>query len=287
MKTFALATGSSGNCIYVETANQKFIVDCGLSFSKSKEILEQKGINISELTGIFITHEHSDHVAGLKQFAKQLNCPIYVSKGTLSMLEDIDSTNFIIVKHHDILDLGDSRVFVVNKPHDAKEAISFIVESKSRKVGFFTDLGHVPDELIHVMKNLDMIYLECNYSSEFIKEYCTHMSPRYLNRLMSNVGHLGLHQTIDAIERFARDGQIIMLSHISENTITYEEATTSIFRTLLNMSVDIQLEVSFQGEATEMFDLTLLDKKSSFIEKYEDSLSDDSSQKASIIEEVL
>ena len=87
MKSFALATGSSGNCIYVETGNQKFIVDCGLSFSKSKELLEEKGINIEELTGIFITHEHSDHVAGLKQFSKQLNCPIYISKGTFSVLQ--------------------------------------------------------------------------------------------------------------------------------------------------------------------------------------------------------
>lgn len=269
MKSFALATGSSGNCIYVETGNQKFIVDCGLSFSKSKELLEEKGINIEELTGIFITHEHSDHVAGLKQFSKQLNCPIYISKGTFSILEDIDSTQCILVKHHDILDLGDARIFVVNKPHDAKEAISFIIESNKRKLGVFTDLGHVPDELIHVMKNLDLIYLECNYSQEFIKEYCTHMSPRYLNRLMSNVGHLGLHQTIDAIERFAHSGQIIILSHISENTITYEEATTSVFNILLELNIDVQLEVSFQGEASDMFDLDKLENKQSFIEQFE------------------
>jgi phosphoribosyl 1,2-cyclic phosphodiesterase len=255
MKTFALATGSSGNCIYVESKTQKVIVDCGLSFAKSKEILDEKGINISDLTGIFITHEHSDHIAGLKQFMKQLNCPVYISEGTLSMLEDIDKSKCVIVKNHDFIGFDDLRVLVVNKPHDAKEAISFIFESEQRKLGIFTDLGHVPDELIHSMKTLNLIYLECNYSQEFVREYCSHMSPKYLNRLMSNVGHLGLHQTIDAIEEFVQSGQVIILSHISENTITYEEASTQVFGKLLELGVDVELEVSFQGEATEMFDL--------------------------------
>ena len=272
MKTFALATGSSGNCIYVETNTQKIIVDCGLSFVKSKEILEEKGIDITELTGIFITHEHSDHIAGLRQFMKQLDCPVYISQGTLDMLEDIDENKCRIVKNHDLIGLGDLRVLVVNKPHDAKEAISFICESENRKLGIFTDLGHVPDELIHSMKNLNLIYLECNYSQEHIKEYCSHMSPKYLNRLMSNVGHLGLHQTLDAIEQFAKSGQIIVLSHISENTITYEEASTHVFNKILELGIDVELEVSFQGESTDIFDLKniTIEKNNSFVEEFEE-----------------
>ncbi len=260
MKTFALATGSSGNCIYVESGEFRALVDCGLSFSKSKEILEEKGVDINLINHIFITHEHSDHVAGLKQFVKNLDkCKFYLSQGTLDNLE-IEYNKFNIVKNHDLIQIDNVRILVVNKPHDAKEAISFVFEGENKKLGIFTDLGHVPNELIHLMQNLDLIYLECNYSQEYIKENCSHMSHHYLNRLMSNVGHLGLHQCVDAIESFVKTGQIIVLSHISENTISYEEASSKVFEKIIDLEVDVELEISFQGESTQIFNLDNLKK---------------------------
>ncbi len=135
MKTFALATGSSGNCIYVESGEFRALVDCGLSFSKSKEILEEKGVDINLINHIFITHEHSDHVAGLKQFVKNLDkCKFYLSQGTLDNLE-IEYNKFNIVKNHDLIQIDNVRILVVNKPHDAKEAISFV---QKHGINFFS-----------------------------------------------------------------------------------------------------------------------------------------------------
>ena len=255
MKTFALATGSSGNCIYVEFENFRALIDCGFSFSRTKEILEEKGIDIYSITHIFITHEHTDHIQGLAMFVKNLMCEIYMSQGTLNGL-DFEVKNLNIVKNYDVLNFNNIRVLVVDKPHDANEAISFIFEATGKKLGIFTDLGHVTDQMLALMSTLDLIYLECNYSVEYIRNNCSDMSHHYLNRLMSNIGHLGLHQTIEAIENFAKSDQIIILSHISENTLSYEEAISSVYNKIIELGLDLELEVSFQGEATDIFDLS-------------------------------
>lgn len=254
MKTFALATGSSGNCIYVETKYGGFLVDCGLSFTKTQKTLHEKGIDIFKVKGIFITHEHSDHVAGLVQCMKQLNCPFYATKGTISLIEE-NAESFEIIKDHQILYFESTSVLVVKKPHDAKEAVSFIFQDDKKKVGMFTDLGHITTELKHHLKNCDCLYLETNYSKEYIQKYCKEMSEHYIHRLTSNIGHLGLHQVEEILPEILSEHKTIILSHISENTNTYSLSYSTIKKIIEKQDKQIHLEMSFQKEATKMFEL--------------------------------
>lgn len=249
MKSFALCSGSSGNCFYVESKEGvKILVDIGLSFSKAKEILDERGIDINSIDALFITHEHSDHVAGLQTFMNKIKCTVYMSQGSakeLKLKEDVK-----ILKHHDYFSIGDMNIFSISKPHDASEALSFVFDD-GRKLGIFTDLGHVSDEIKHTIKTLDIIYFEANYCENHIEEVKHMFSTTYLNRLMSDFGHLGLHQTCQALVETANDSQKIMLSHISENTNSYENAYLKVRESLRNAGLFPQILVSFQGEPTE------------------------------------
>lgn len=254
MKSFALATGSSGNCIYVESKlGVKILVDFGISFTKTKEILNDRDIDIKDIDAVFITHEHADHILGLETLIKKTKIPIYMSKGTFDKLRFIDSKKIIIVKNHQNLEIKDLKIFSISKPHDALEALSFIFDD-GIKLGVFTDLGHVNDEIKHVIKTLDIVYMEANYCEKHISKVRDNFNSNYLNRLMSNVGHLGLHQTCDALCDVAQNKQKIILSHISENTNTYTNAYLQVKNALNVIGVFPEIFVSFQGESTDWFE---------------------------------
>ncbi|MCA9495954.1 MAG: MBL fold metallo-hydrolase [Nanoarchaeota archaeon] len=255
MRSFALASGSSGNCFFIENESGiKVLVDLGLSFGKTKEILESRNIDINSINAIFITHEHSDHIKGFDIFLKKLDCDFYISKGTYEGLNDnydefLDKIKF--VKNHSLIDLSGVRVFVVEKSHDSKEAVSFVFDDGKKKIGIFTDLGEVSNEIKHILRTLDVVYFEANYCEDYINKNCRHMSPNYLNRLMSNKGHLSLKQSIDCLKEVAKNGQRIVLCHVSENTNFYENAYLQIRDALNSIELFPEIFVSFQGEACE------------------------------------
>lgn len=250
MKSFSLASGSSGNAIYVESEEgTNVLIDCGLSFSKTKEILLSKNIDIFSLDAVLLTHEHSDHCLGLSSFLSKLDCKYYMSKGTYKALNLKQKENIDFVKHHQFFSIKDMKIFSIDKPHDAEEALAFVVSADNSKLGVFTDLGHVSDEIKHLLKTLDIIYFEANYCEKIIES--SSLNIKYLNRLVSNVGHLGLSQTIEVLKETTHNDQTIILSHISENTNSYENTYVKVKSALEEANKTPKLLVSFQGEASE------------------------------------
>ena len=251
MRAFALSTGSSGNSFFVESSKgNRILIDVGLSYSRTKEILNEKDIDIKSIDAILITHEHSDHILGLPNFLKNLKCKFYITKGTLDEINYVDS-KFVVVKHHENFDVGDFKVFVIDKPHDAKEAVSYIVDDSVKRLGVFTDLGHVSNEIKHILRTLDFIFLEANYCENHIKNSKDNYNSNYLNRLMSDVGHLGLHQCYEALIDTCNDLQKTCLSHVSENTTTYENTYMQVREKLAKNNKFPELLIGFQGEPTE------------------------------------
>jgi phosphoribosyl 1,2-cyclic phosphodiesterase len=255
MRSFCLASGSSGNSWFIETEKLKILVDIGLTYQRTKELLFEREIDIREIDYVFITHEHLDHILGLEKFLKNVNSKVFLSRGTYDSLDKSIFKNNVdieFISHHSNLNIADLRVFVWGKKHDAKEALGLIFEN-GNKLGIFTDMGFFDDEFLHLFKSLDIVYLEANYCEEFLKKNSKNFNYAYLNRLMSDSGHLGLSQTCNIIEEAGRDGQTIILSHISENTNTYEGAYRKVKDLIESMNKDIRLEVSFQGESSDWF----------------------------------
>lgn len=259
MRSFALASGSSGNCFYVESTNgTKFLVDIGLSFKRVSDILSEKNISPQEISGLFITHEHADHICGLEVFIKNTNCNIYITKGTYDMFtkeilnkenSNLDKNRFIFISENEILKFEDIKILVVPKSHDAKEPVSFVFENGGGKIGIFTDLGFVNSQSIEILKKLDIIYFEANFCEDFLKQ--NNFSIQYVNRLHSDLGHLSLKDTLEVLTKISNNNQKIILSHISENTNSYENAYIKVKNHLNKLNLFPEILVSFQGEPSD------------------------------------
>jgi len=255
MRTFALASGSSGNCFLIEDdSSGKYLIDIGLSYKKVNEILMDKQISPQEILGVFLTHEHSDHILGLDVFMKNTNCLIYLTKGTYDALGLKQSNRFIFIKENQILELDKLKIFVVGKSHDAKEPVSFVFECNKKKIGIFTDLGNVSKQIIDILRNLDIVYFETNFCENILNNKNNNFNVNYTTRLMSDLGHLSVQDAMFLFESFVKQGQKIILSHISENTNSYENSYSLVRDFCNKKNILCDLFVSFQGASSEWFE---------------------------------
>ena len=256
MRSFCLGSGSAGNCFYVESSSDNgVLVDFGFSFKRVREILEEREIDISLLKGVFITHEHSDHCAGLEIFLKNIKeIQVYLTKGTydglsVSVREKFES-RFEFVREHDVLNVAGLRVLVLAKPHDSNEACSFVFEENGKKVGIFTDLGFVGSEIKSVLKSCDVVYLEANYCHKIIDSKKGEFFYGYVSRLSNGKGHLSLSECCSVLEEIYKDGMKVILSHISRNTNSYEQVCNAVSEVFCELEKEIDFLISFQDEPT-------------------------------------
>ena len=250
LKSFALRSGSSGNCFCIDNYGDVYLIDIGLSYKKTTEILSESGIDILDVKGLFITHAHSDHVLGLEVFIKNnKNSKIYITEKTCQKLKLKENENIIFVREDEIIKLSDMTVLVVKKEHDCVEPVSFVFEN-GRKVGFFTDLGSVNNQIKNILSNLDVIYFEANYDNEIMKNNPNLFYP-YIQRLLSGVSHLSVDQCCDILCEIGRSSQRIVLSHISENTNSYENTYRKVMARLEGIENSPEIIMSFQDEETD------------------------------------
>jgi phosphoribosyl 1,2-cyclic phosphodiesterase len=169
----SLYSGSSGNCLFIETESTKILVDCGTSLKKVTEGLESIDRNIEEIDAILVTHEHSDHVQSLGNASKKFNIPIYSNFETLEAMpkqkEKIEVHNQKIFEIGKEFTIGDLAIRPFSIPHDAANPCGFNIFNNKSKLTIATDLGHMNDDLINNMKNSSFILLEANYDPEILK----------------------------------------------------------------------------------------------------------------------
>src|SRR3989338_8739473 len=142
MKTAAISSGSSGNCFYVENDKTAVLVDVGLSMKQIFERMQALRLSPSKVRGIFITHEHSDHVKGVDVFARTLNIPVYATKGTINN-GFLCSNNELInqIRNNETVALGGLHVQAFSKSHKAADPVSYSISDKKKVVSVITDAG--------------------------------------------------------------------------------------------------------------------------------------------------
>jgi phosphoribosyl 1,2-cyclic phosphodiesterase len=219
-----LASGSKGNSAVLSTARTRILVDAGLSCRETCRRMAAAGEDPASLTAILITHEHSDHIAGLYQLARKLRLPVYLtapthqawaraardSKGEPARLERLE---FFAAGH--TFRIGDVEVTSFTVPHDAADPVGFTFRAEGVKLGFATDLGYLPASVCRHLRGCDGLLLEANHDLEMLR-----LGPypwAVKQRVMSRVGHL----SNDALaEFFARDydggAAFLILAHLSE-----------------------------------------------------------------------
>jgi len=264
LKTFALSTGSSGNCYYIENSNnEKILIDFGLSYRKTKILLRERGINISDISGIFITHEHTDHIKGIKILLKKENIPIYATEKTAKA---INLKNFNKIEKNKLLKFQNFKIYAIEKKHDAIDPVSYIIEHQNKKIGIFTDLGLLTKPIKEMIKKLDIVYLETNYS---IAKLTFEKSSFYINRCISELGHLETEEVLEFVTNEFNENQIVIFSHISENNNDYNYIDITFQELLNKKNKKIEYFISYQREPTPTITLKDNVKEQKIICKYQ------------------
>ncbi|MEG0793713.1 MAG: MBL fold metallo-hydrolase [Lachnospiraceae bacterium] len=240
MRLCSIASGSSGNCIYVGSSNTHLLIDTGISKKRIKEGLLEVGVNGNEIDGILVTHEHSDHIQGLGVFSREFKIPIFATKGTLegikscSTLGTIPDGLFHEIKADQKFGLGELHIHPFAISHDAQEPTGYRIEKDDKSVAIATDLGLYDDYIISNLQNLDAILIEANHDVHMLE---VGSYPYYLKqRVMGNKGHLSNELSGRLLCNILQDKlKHVILGHLSKEN-NYAKLAYETVKLEVNMS---------------------------------------------------
>jgi phosphoribosyl 1,2-cyclic phosphodiesterase len=211
----ALASGSNGNCYYIGNEYDAVLIDAGISTKKILQRMDEAGLQSTKVRGIFISHEHSDHVHGVRVLSKRLGVPAWFTQGTLDSLKFGEQPELVELFIPDKpVTLRSFTVHPFLKKHDAAEPCSFRIEYDDWHIGVFTDIGEACSRVIHHLRKCHALFIETNYDESMLWEggYPYHLK----SRVASSVGHLSNDQAFELIRDHAGPELVhVFLSHLS------------------------------------------------------------------------
>lgn len=217
----SIASGSSGNCIYAGSENTAVLIDVGLSGKRIEAGLNCIDRKTSEIDGILITHEHSDHIKGLGVVARKYHIPIYATGGTLRAIQEmgnlgkIDECLFHEIVPDESFMIKDLEIQPFSISHDAAEPVAYRVNHGKQSVGVITDLGEYTDYTVEHLQNLDAVLMEANHDIHMLQ---VGSYPYYLKqRILGERGHLSNENAGRLLCEILHDGmKSVFLGHLSQ-----------------------------------------------------------------------
>lgn len=233
MRMCSIASGSSGNCIYVGSETTHLLVDVGISGKKTETGLNSLGLTAKDLDGILITHEHIDHINGLGVIARKYGIPLYATKGTIDAIKNtksvgaIDDDLFHEVQSDKKLGIKDLVINPMRISHDAADPVAYRISYGNKKVAICTDLGVYNDYTVESLKGMDALLLEANHDVKMLQ---VGPYPYYLKqRILGDRGHLSNENSGRLLSRILHDNlENIVLGHLSHENNLPELAYESV-----------------------------------------------------------
>ena len=221
MRICSIASGSSGNCIYVGSDEAHVLVDVGISGKKIVEGLYSLDLSPGDIDGILITHEHSDHIKGLGVIARKYEIPIYATGGTVDAMSRMGSLGkipegiFTEIREDEPFQIKDLSVNPFTIPHDAAQPVGYRFECGGHSVGIATDLGKYNEYIVDHLQKLDALLLEANHDIRMLQ---VGKYPYYLKqRILGDRGHLSNENAGRLLCRLLHDNlKAVFLGHLSK-----------------------------------------------------------------------
>ncbi len=250
-----LYSGSSGNALYCGYGDTRLLIDAGLSGKTVLGALSSIGINPGTLSGILITHEHSDHVSGAGVLARKLGIPIYANAGTWAAMEGkighIDSRQRRVFCTGEDFYMDDINIMPFKTPHDAAESVGFYLESHGRSVCVATDIGHMTEAIYDYLKQADIVLLESNHDREMLRS-CSY-APSLKKRIAGKDGHLSNDECAKTLLRLCAEGvKTAILGHLSGEANTPDTALRASEALLAESGERMRLSVALRREIGRM-----------------------------------
>lgn len=232
MRFASLGSGSRGNATLVSQGNTTLLVDCGFSARETEKRLQRYGLDASQLTAIVLTHEHADHINGVRVLARKHNVPVYATAGTAACLS-ADLIHLITeFSCHDVFNIADIAVQPFPVPHDAREPSQFVFNDGQHKLGLLTDVGMSTPVIEQALSACDALLLEANHDIDMLDDgdYPDYLKQRVAGRL----GHLNNVQSAKLLEKIDTSHlQHIVAMHLSEKNNS-PNIVTPLFAQALN-----------------------------------------------------
>lgn len=224
-----LGSGSSGNCALVEAAGTRVLVDAGLSARRTAGALAAIGVQPGQIDAILITHEHSDHAAGVAVWSRRYQTPVYANRLTAEALSrDTAGTPWRIFSTGADFSIGELGVQSFAIPHDAAEPVGFVLRHADSALGFLTDLGFATRMVTERIRQVHTLVIETNHDEKMLQND-TRRPWSVKQRIMSRHGHLSNAAAAEVLAEIAGDGlRRAVLGHLSEDCNTPELAVSTV-----------------------------------------------------------
>ncbi|MCC5796270.1 MAG: MBL fold metallo-hydrolase [Methylophaga sp.] len=236
MRFASIGSGSRGNATIIQHGKTTLMVDCGFSARETEKRLQRLGLDAGQLTALLVTHEHADHVNGIRVLARRYQLPIYATPGSAGCLSADVQAQIREIGFDESFAINDIGVTPFAVPHDAREPSQFVFESGQHKVGLLTDTGSITPIIEATLNDCDALMLEANHDAEMLErgEYPDHLKYRVGGRF----GHLNNAQSAALLERInTQKLQHILAMHLSEKNNS-PEIVAPLFANVLNCQQD-------------------------------------------------
>lgn len=171
MRFALLGSGSEGNSLVVQAGASVVLLDCGFSLKEALARLARLGLDAESLSGIVVTHEHTDHICGVAKLARKYSIPVWLTHGTLRTQNSLfDEVSFTEISTYNAFAVDDLLVQPYPVPHDAGEPVQFVFSDGSKRLGVLTDAGHATQHIEETLSGCEALVLECNHDSGMLAD---------------------------------------------------------------------------------------------------------------------
>ena len=248
MEVCSLFSVSSGNCTYICAGDTRLLVDAGMSGSKIINALSEIDVSPNEIDGILVTHEHSDHIAGVGILSRKLDIPVYATEGTwnamASKIGNVSTKNTREIEAGKDFYIGTVDITPYSIPHDAAAPVAYNFMYKGKKIGVCTDLGFMPKDVFCRINDCDVLLLEANHDLDMLNSGAYPFELK--RRISGSKGHLSNETCGNALVKMAGKVKSVMLGHLSKENNTEELAFVTITEILKGQGItskDMSIEV--------------------------------------------
>lgn len=250
-----LASGSKGNSIYFNSGSTKILIDAGITGKATQERLQQLNVDVADIQAILVTHEHVDHIQGLRVLAFKHGIPVFANAETAKGIVGFfhDCPKFKIFTTGEPFEFGDLEIHPFSIQHDTLDPVGFTIRTGGLKVGLCADLGFVSTLVEHHLQECDYLYVEANHEPDLV-----HASKRpmiYKQRVLSRTGHLSNEACGRLLNQVHHAGlKHVHLAHLSSECNTHETAMGVVRRVLAEQHKTVDLAIAHQDLVSRFID---------------------------------
>ncbi len=240
MRFSSLGSGSAGNCMVIEQATTRILLDCGFGLSEVVKRLQRLNLAPEQLTGILVTHEHDDHAKGAFKFAAKYNIPVWLSQGTLKMcaryLPENAKVSLNIIDSHTKFHIEAIEITPYPVPHDAREPTQFTFTDGEHRLGVLTDVGSTTPYIEQVLSRCDALVLECNHDLQMLENGAYPYALK--KRVGGRLGHLDNQSSAVLLARLDNS----KLKHIIAAHLSAKNNTPALAKAALSQVLNCEMD---------------------------------------------